>query len=149
MRIFSTEADGTVNLAKFTSGGTVTTKIGEVAESGWTDFAIVVDLENLLLYGYMKNASGVYELKAVTDVDVPSNYTNAYAWANKVGKIQWEVAHSAVSDDAWNSIVSETERSYLATLSGDEYKTELFRLAKKYFSVGIDNYEILTGNAVD
>jgi hypothetical protein len=152
MRIFNVDADGTVNLAIFRKGKdnvAITTKIGEIAESGWSSFAVVVDLENLVLYGYMMNASGQYELKAKCDVYVPSGYNNVYEWAAVAKKIQWEVANSQVSADDWNAIVPEAERAALAELTGDAYKAELFRITEKYFSIGIDNYEILSGNAID
>ena len=152
MRIFNVDADGTVNLAIFKNGSsnnTITTKIGEIAESGWSSFAVVVDLENLVLYGYMMNASGQYELKAKCDVYVPANYDNIYEWAAVAKKIQWEVSNGQVSADDWNATVPETERAALAALTGDAYKAELFRLAKIYFSVGVDNYQIFSGDAIN
>ena len=152
MRIFNVEADGTVNLAIFRKGfinETITTEIGKIAESGWSSFAIVVDLENLVLYGYMMNASGQYELKAKSDVYVPAGYDNIYEWAAVTRKVQWEISNAQINAELWNSVVPEAERAALAALTGDAYKAELFRLARIYFSVGIDNYQIFSGDAIN
>ena len=152
MRIFNVKPDGTVNLAIFKNGSsnnTITTKIGEIAESGWSHFAIVVDFDNLVLCGYMMNAEGKYELMAKCDVYVPSGYENIGSWIAAAKKIQWEVSNGQVSADDWNATVPEAERAALAELTGDAYKAELFRITEKYFSIGIDNYEILSGNAID
>lgn len=152
MRIFNVKPDGTVNLAIFKNGSsnnTITTKIGEIAESGWSSFAVVVDLENLVLYGYMMNASGQYELKAKCDVYVPSGYNNVYEWAAVAKRVQWEISNAQIAPELWNSVVPEAERAALAELTGDAYKAELFRITEKYFSIGIDNYEILSGDAIN
>lgn len=152
MRIFNVDADGTVNLAIFKNGSansTITTKIGEIAESGWSSFAVVVDFDNLVLRGYMMNAEGKYELMAKSDVCVPSNYENISSWIAAAKKIQWEISNDQVSADDWNAIVPEAERAALAELTGDDYKAELFRITEKYFSIGIDNYEILSGDAIN
>lgn len=152
MRIFNVEADGTVNLAIFRKGKdnvAITTEIGKIAESGWSSFAVVVDFDNLVLRGYMMNAEGKYELMAKSDVYVPSGYENIGSWLAAAKKIQWEISNNQVSADDWNAIVPEAERAALAELTGDAYKAELFRITEKYFSIGIDNYEILSGDAID
>ena len=152
MRIFNIEADGTVNLAIFKNGSineAVTTEIGKIAESGWSSFAIVVDFEELILYGYMMNAQGQYELKAKCDVYIPSGYDNISEWLAAAKKIQWEISNNRIDPELWKAVVPEAERTALEALTGDAYKAELFRLARIYFSIGIDNYEILCGDAIN
>ncbi len=152
MRVFNTSADGTVNISIFKNGSVnevVNTKVGEVAESGWSHFAFVVDLDNLLIHGYMKDASGKWQLKATADVFVPSNYDNIYDWFSAVVKMEWEVSHGEIEQDVWESVVSEEDRDYVENGTDPaDRKERMAKIAEKYFSMNIDNYEIFNGFAI-
>ncbi len=152
MRVFNTSADGTVNISIFKNGSVnelVNTKVGEVAESGWSHFAFVVDLDNLLIHGYMKDASGKWQLKATADVFVPSNYDNIYDWYANVVKMEWEVSHGEIEQDVWESVVSAEDRDYVENGTDPaDRKERMAKIAEKYFSMNIDNYEIFNGNAI-
>ena len=153
MRVFSTSADGTVSISVFKNGNLnepVKTKVGEVAESGWSHFAFVIDLENLLIHGYMKDESGNWQLKATSAVFIPSNYDSIYDWLGNVGRFEWEVSHAEVEQKVWESVVSAEDRDYVENGTDlTERSDRLAKIAEKYFSMNIDNYEIFSGDAIN
>lgn len=131
--------------------------IGSVAEKGFTDFAVVVDILNLEIRGYIK-VNGEYEHTATLPLYVPSNYSNVYDWMENVIKVQLEGITGSIDskytgtlvDAQWDNVVTEAERNYLESLKLDDaaYKAELFRLVEKYYSMDIDNYKIELGDSV-
>ena len=166
MRVFNTKADGTVNIAVFNKGSSSTpieTKVGEVAENGWSHFAFVVDFDELKIYGYMKDENGVWQHKATSDVCIPANYTDIYDWLEDVNKMEWEFSNNVINAETWEATVPEDERQYVecnvwseadcayvpdTTLTSTR-KERLGEIVERYFSVNIDNYEIFSGYAIE
>lgn len=167
MRVFNTKADGTVNIAVYKGGSSnsyIETKVGEVAENGWSHFAFVVDFDELKIYGYMKDENGAWQHTATSDVCIPANYTDIYDWLANVGKMEWEFTNSEIDAKTWETIVPEADRQYVegkvwseadgayihdTTLTSEQRKERLGEIVEKYFSVNIDNYEIFSGYAID